>query len=81
VKYLPAGVRDITGDITIMLEASSNYSALLNDTAETIVAPLKSATSVLTLTNAFFKKQSKSIKVGDVLFEKYQFVSETAVLT
>ncbi len=81
VKYLPAGVRDITGDVTIMLEAASNYSALLNNTAQTIVAPLKASTSVLTLTNAFFKKQSKSIKVQDVIYEKYSFVAESATLT
>lgn len=80
VKYLPAGVRDITGDVTIMLEAAANYSALLNNTAQTIVAPLKNGTSTLTLSNAFFKKQSKSIKVQDVIMEKYTFVAETAVL-
>jgi Phage tail tube protein len=81
VKYLPAGVRDITFDVTIMLEATSNYSALLANSAQTIVATLKSGTSVLTLSNAFFQKQAKSIKVGDVTYEKYSGVAETASLT
>jgi hypothetical protein len=81
LKYLPAGVRDITFDITIMLEATANYSALLADSSQTIVAPLKNGTSALTLTNAFFKKQSKSIKVADVIYEHYTGVAETATLS
>ncbi len=81
VKYLPPAVRDITFDATIMLEATSSYSALLNNTSQTIVAPLKSGTSILTLSNAFFKKQGKSIKAGDVIWEKYSGVAETATLT
>ncbi len=81
VKYLPAGVRDITFDVTIMLEATSNYSALLNNTSQTIVAPLKNGTSTLTLSNAFFKKQSKSIKVQDVIYERYSGVAESASLS
>lgn len=82
VKYLPPGVRDITGDVTILLEASTNYSALLNATAQTIVAPLLNGTSTLTLTNAFFVKQGKSIQIkNEIIMEKYSFVAESAALT
>ncbi len=80
-KYIVPSVRDISGDVTIMLESTANYSALLNMTSQTIVAPLKSGTSTLTLNNAFFKKQGKSIQVKDVIYEKYNFVAETATLT
>jgi hypothetical protein len=81
VKFLAPGVRDITFDVTIMLEDPAVYSAELNGTLQTIVAPLKSSTSTLTLNNAVFKKVGKSIKVGDVIYEKYSGVAETATLT
>jgi|SRR5579875_609354 len=80
-KYILPSVRDITGDITLILESVSNYSAMLNNTAQTIVAPLKSGTSTLTLSNAFFIKQGKSIQVKDIIYEKYSFVAESATLT
>ncbi len=80
-KYIVPAVRDITFDITILLESSTPFSALLNNTSQTITAPLKNGTSVLTLTNAFFKKQGKSIKAGDVIYEKYNGVCESATLT
>ncbi len=82
VRYLPPTVRDISGDVTIMLETTANYSALLNNTSQTMVLPLKNGTSTLTLSNTYFKKQSKSIQVTkDVIFEKYSFVCESATLT
>lgn len=81
IAYLPPGVRDITFDVTIMLEAAANYSALLGGTSQTIVAPLKNGSSTLTLTNAFFKKQSKSIKVGNVIYERYTGICESATLS
>lgn len=80
-KYIVPAVRDITGDITIMLESTSNYSSLLTSSPQTLVAPLKSGTSSLTLSNCFFKKQTKSIQIGNVIYEKYNFVSETASLS
>lgn len=81
IKFLPPGVRDITFDVTIMLEDPAVYSAELSGTLQTIVAPLKNGTSTLTLSNAIFKKVGKSIKVGDVIYEKYSGVAETATLT
>ncbi|MHB1868415.1 MAG: phage tail tube protein [Nitrososphaerales archaeon] len=80
-KYIVPSVRDITFDVTILLEATSNYSALLNGTSQTIVAPLKSGTSTLTLSNAFFVKQGKSIQCKNILMEKYSGAAESAVLT
>lgn len=80
-KYIVPSVRDITFDVTILLEATTNYSALLNGTSQTIVAPLKNGTSVLTLNNAFFVKQSKSIQVKNVIYEKYSGLAESATLT
>ena len=80
-RYIVPTVRDITFDVTILLEATANYSALLNDTSQTIVAPLLNGTSTLTLSNAYFVKQGKSIKVNDVIMEKYSGVAETATLT
>ena len=80
-KYIVPSVRDITFDVTILLEATSNYSALLNGTLQTIVAPLKASTSVLTLSNAFFVKQGKSIQCKDIIMEKYSGVCESAALT
>ncbi len=80
-RYIVPSVRDITFDITILLEATSNYSALLNGTSQTIVAPLKASTSVLTLSNAYFVKQGKSIQCKDVLMERYSGLAESAVLT
>ena len=77
-KYIVPSVRDITFDVTILLEATANYTALLGDTSQTIVAPLKNGTSTLTLTNAFFVKQGKSIQVKDVIYEKYTGVAESA---
>ncbi|HZW58255.1 MAG TPA: phage tail tube protein [Nitrososphaerales archaeon] len=80
-KYIVPSIRDITFDVTIMLEATANYSALLNNTSQTIAAPLKNGTSILTLSNAFFQKQGKSIQVKDVIYEKYTGVAESASLT
>ncbi|MDG6906040.1 MAG: hypothetical protein JRN20_09680 [Nitrososphaerota archaeon] len=80
-KYIVPSVRDITGDVTVLLESTANYSALLNGTSQTIVAPLKSSTSVLTLSNSYFTKQGKSIQCKDILLEKFNFVCESAVLT
>ena len=80
-KYIVPGVRDVTGDVTVMLESTSNYSTLLNGTSETLVAPLKAGASTLTLNNCFFKKQTKSIQVGNVLYEKLSLVAESATLT
>ncbi|MHB8565728.1 MAG: phage tail tube protein [Nitrososphaerales archaeon] len=80
-KYIVPSVRDITFDITVMLEATSNYSALLNNTSQSIVLPLKSGTSTLTLSNAFFKKQGKSIQTKAIIFEKYSGLAESAALT
>ncbi len=81
VRYLPPSVRDITFDITILLEATAPYSALLDGTSQTIVLPLDAGTSTLTLDDAFFVKQGKSIQVKDVLYEKYTGVAESATLT
>ncbi|MHB8603519.1 MAG: phage tail tube protein [Nitrosotalea sp.] len=80
-KYIVPSIRDITGDITIILESTANYADLLNSTGISIVAPLKTGTSVLTLSNAFFVKQGKSVQVKDIVYEKYSFVAETASLT
>ena len=80
-RYIVPSVRDITFDVAILLEATANYAALLGDTSQTIVAPLKNGTSTLTLTNAFFVKQGKSIQVKDVIYEKYTGVAESAALT
>ena len=80
-KYIVPSVRDITFDVTILLEATGNYSAMLNGTSQSITAPLKNGTSVLTLTNAYFIKQSKSIQVKNILFEKYTGAAESAALT
>jgi hypothetical protein len=82
VKYLVPGVRDITFDLTILLEDVGAYSAELNGTLQTITAPLKNGTSTLTLSNAVFKKVGKSIKVNsEVIMEKYTGVAESAALT
>ena len=80
-KYIVPSIREISGDITILLESTTNYTALINNTSQTIVAPLKSGVSVLTLSNAYFVKQGKSIQVKDILMEKYSFVCESASLT
>ncbi len=80
-RYIVPSVRDLTFDLTVLLEATANYSALLGDTSQTIVLPLKASTSTLTLSNAFFVKQGKSIQVKDVIYEKYTGVAETASLT
>jgi hypothetical protein len=80
-KYIVPTVRDITGDITLILESTANYSSMLNNTSQTIVAPLKSGTSILTLNNAWLTKQGKSIQVKDVIFEKLSFSAESATLT
>jgi hypothetical protein len=85
LQYLPPTVRDITGDITIMFENTGNYGAMLFNTPMTFVLPLKAGTSTLTLSNTFFQKQSKSIKVGKgdsaIIYEKYTWVAESGTVT
>ena len=80
-KYIVPSVRDITFDLTILLESTSPYSALLNETSQTIVAPLKASTSILTLSNCYFQKVGQTIAVKDILMEKYTGVAESATLT
>ena len=82
VAYLPPLERSITGDISILLEDSTVYDTyLLTASPQTLVLPLKSGTSTLTLSNCVLEKLKRSYKVKATNVEQYSFVAETAVLT
>ena len=82
VAYLPPLERSITGDITIMLEDATVYDTyLLTAAPQTLVLPLKSGTSTLTLSNCVLEKLKRTYKVKATNVESYSFVAESAVLT
>lgn len=80
-KYIQPVNRAITGSFTVLLEDTAIFSDVLNLTKATFTLPLKSTTSVLTLTNAFFEKLGKQIKFNDVIYEKVDFSAMSASLT
>lgn len=82
-QYVVPTMREITFDVTIILEATAPYSALLAGTQQTIVAPLKSGTSTLTLSNAFFEQLKMKFQSDskNVIEETYSGTAMTATLT
>jgi len=80
--YLPPKNREITGDLTVVWSSGTLMTDLQALTEVTLAATLKSATSVLTLSNvAFHKLDALEFKPTEVVYEKYTFNAKTAAVT
>lgn len=83
IKYQLPTVREINGDFTIEWLNTTQETDMKANTARTLAWVLKTATSTLTLTNAYLKSlaREKDADSKDTIMEKFAFDALSASIT